>query len=183
LLHYDGSSWSPVTGVSTGTNHLTAIWGSSANDIYVVGWGGTILHYDGSNWSHMASGTQDNLWNVWGDGNGEVFVVGGNIGVGPIALRYPADAATTTTVSGTITTTTTDVEVCPVGELYGENSAQAELLRYVRDNVLSKTPEGQEIIRLYYQLSPAIVSAMEEDEALKEEVKGMIDGILVLIEE
>jgi len=44
-------------------------------------------------------------------------------------------------------------------------------------------PEGKEIIRLYYDWSPAIVKAMEEDEELKEEVKEMINGILGLIEE
>ncbi|MCK5186739.1 MAG: hypothetical protein KAR43_06345 [Deltaproteobacteria bacterium] len=51
----------------------------------------------------------------------------------------------------------------------------------MRDNVLNKTPEGQEIIRLYYQWSPAIVKAMEEDEEFRGEVKEMIDGILPLI--
>ena len=63
-----------------------------------------------------------------------------------------------------------------------ENSEEVELLRHVRD-VLSKTPEGQEIIKLYYQWSPAIVKAMEEDEEFKQHVKEMVDGILELIEE
>jgi len=43
--------------------------------------------------------------------------------------------------------------------------------------------EGQEIIRLYYQLSPTIVKAMEEDEGFKEEAKEMIDGVLEMIGE
>ena len=42
---------------------------------------------------------------------------------------------------------------------------------------------GQEIIKLYYQWSPAIVNAMEEDEEFKKEVKMMIDGVLGLITE
>jgi len=46
---------------------------------------------------------------------------------------------------------------------------------------LSETPEGQELIRLYYEWSPAIVKAMEEDEGFMEDVKGMIDGILPFI--
>ena len=37
------------------------------------------------------------------------------------------------------------------------------------------------IIRLYYQWSPAIVKAMEEDEGFKEEVKELLDGVLELI--
>ncbi|MBW1839618.1 MAG: hypothetical protein JRI49_06740, partial [Deltaproteobacteria bacterium] len=66
---------------------------------------------------------------------------------------------------------------------YGESANETTLLRYSRDNVLRKSPEGQEIIKLYYQWSPAIVEAMEEDEEFKEEVREMIDGILGLIEE
>ena len=48
-------------------------------------------------------------------------------------------------------------------------------------DVLNKTSEGQELIKLYYEWSPAIVKAMEEDEEFKEEVKEMIDGVLELI--
>jgi hypothetical protein len=72
---------------------------------------------------------------------------------------------------------------CTLVKIYGENSKEVKILRLFRDNVLSKTPEGQEIIRLYYQWSPAIVKAMERDEEFKEEVKEMIDGILGLIPE
>jgi len=71
--------------------------------------------------------------------------------------------------------------ICPIIEIHGAHSEETELLRNFRDNVLNKTPEGQEIIRLYYECSPAIVEAMEEDEEFRAEVKGMIDGILLLI--
>jgi hypothetical protein len=54
-------------------------------------------------------------------------------------------------------------------------------LRYLRDNVLSQIPEGQELIRLYYEWSPAIVKAIEEDEEFKEEIKEMVDGVVELI--
>jgi hypothetical protein len=89
------------------------------------------------------------------------------------------DETTTTTIDGNTTTTTT--KKCPSQKIYGEDSKEVELLRYIRDNVLSKTAEGQEIIRLYYQLSPAVVKAMENNQEFKEEVKEMIDGILPLI--
>ena len=72
---------------------------------------------------------------------------------------------------------------CASEEIYGENSREVEILRYVRDNVLSTTPEGQEIIRLYYQLSPVIVMAMQNDGEFKQEMKEMINGILLLIME
>ena len=53
-------------------------------------------------------------------------------------------------------------------------------LKYLRDSVLNNTPEGQEIIKLYYQWSPAIVIAMEEDEGFQEEMEELIDGVLGL---
>ncbi len=56
--------------------------------------------------------------------------------------------------------TTTTSTPCPSKEIYGENSQETQLLRSIRDNVLSQTPEGREIITLYYQWSPAIVKAM-----------------------
>ncbi|MBW1856290.1 MAG: hypothetical protein JRJ00_16770 [Deltaproteobacteria bacterium] len=79
-----------------------------------------------------------------------------------------------------MTTTTTSAPSFPSESIYGKDSEQTELLRYIRDNILTHTPEGQEVIKLYYEWSPAIVEAMEEDEAFKEEVKEMIDGVLEL---
>jgi outer membrane protein assembly factor BamB len=72
-------------------------------------------------------------------------------------------------------------QLCPAEELYGEDSEEAELLKSFRDNVLSKTPEGQKIEKLYYEWSPVIVKEMENNEAFKEEVKEIIDEILSLL--
>jgi len=62
--------------------------------------------------------------------------------------------------------------LCPTEQIY---------VRSFRDNVLSKTPEGQEIIRLYYELAPGVVKAMGEDEGFKIRMKAVIDGILPLV--
>jgi hypothetical protein len=94
---------------------------------------------------------------------------------------------TTTTVlppaptTSTFPTTTTVTGLCSAGQLYGEHSEETVLLRHIRDNVLAQTPEGQEVIKLYYQWSPAIVKAMEANEAYKEDVKEMVDGVLELM--
>jgi len=66
-------------------------------------------------------------------------------------------------------------------QIYGENSEEVKALRSFRDNVLTQTPEGQEIIKLYYQWNPVIVKAMEKDEAFKEEVKALVDKLLPVI--
>jgi hypothetical protein len=97
-------------------------------------------------------------------------------------------ATTTTSASSTTTTafsstTTIGEGPCPAEEIYGEYSEETKLLRYFRNEILNQTPEGQELIRLYYEWSPVIVRAIEKDEAFKEEVKEMIDGVLGLITE
>ena len=46
---------------------------------------------------------------------------------------------------------------------------------------MSQTPEGKELIKLYYQWSPVIVRAMENNEEFKEDVREMIDGVLGLV--
>jgi hypothetical protein len=90
------------------------------------------------------------------------------------------ETTTTSTAETSLTTTTTEV-ACPAESFYGTNSEETETLRYLRDDVLSTTPTGREIIRLYYQWSPAIVKAMEEDEEFREEVKELLNHILQLI--
>jgi hypothetical protein len=70
---------------------------------------------------------------------------------------------------------------CPLLALFGEGSKEVETLRKFRDEVLSQTSEGREIIRLYYEWSPAIVETMNEDEGFKEELKEIIDGVLNII--
>jgi sulfite oxidase len=82
-----------------------------------------------------------------------------------------------------VTTTTALFGSCIIENVYGEDSEDAGLLRSFRDRVLSRTLEGQELIKLYYAWSPPIVRIMEEDEEFKAEVKAMLDGILCLIEE
>jgi hypothetical protein len=70
------------------------------------------------------------------------------------------------------------VYACPMVMLYGENSDEIRELRNFRDDFLSKTPVGQDLIKLYYQWSPTIIRTMEIDENFKQQVKDMIDEFL-----
>jgi hypothetical protein len=78
----------------------------------------------------------------------------------------------------TTTTTTISSWSCAVDFIYGENSEQTELLREYRDNVLSKTPEGQELIKTYYKISPTVTKLLEQRPLLKNRTKALIDSIL-----
>lgn len=78
ILHYAGTSWSWVQ--SGGQNDYWGIWGSSSDDVFIVGSGsydqGRILHYDGDSWTSMASGSANALYGVWGSSPTNVFAVG-----------------------------------------------------------------------------------------------------------
>ena len=71
---------------------------------------------------------------------------------------------------------------CPFERLYGSYSFEVNLLRKFRDNVLSTTPEGRQLITLYYQLSPLVVKTMAEDKSFEDEIKKLIDDLLPMIE-
>ena len=70
---------------------------------------------------------------------------------------------------------------CPFVYLLGPQSPELDILRQYRDEVLSKTPEGREIIRRYYELSPAIIQAMEENEEFRELMQEMVDSLLLVL--
>jgi hypothetical protein len=74
-------------------------------------------------------------------------------------------------------------DICPLGRLFGEKSEEAELMRHIRDNILNETPEGRAIIKLYYEWSPYLGEVLEKDEAFKQEVKEIIEGILLFFRE
>ena len=108
---------------------------------------------------------------------GTIDIGADEIGDGTVTTTIGTDTTTTTSSS----TTTTSSLTCLSEKIYGEYSPQTELLRHFRNNILSKTPEGREIIRLYYEWSPVVIRSMERDEKFKEEVKQLFDGILPLI--
>jgi len=88
-----------------------------------------------------------------------------------------------TTTSSSSSTTTTAINTCAFKKIYGENSKEVKIVRYLRDNILSSVPGFKEITRLYYEWSRRIVRVMEEDEEFNKEIKEMIDGVLLLMRE
>jgi len=96
-----------------------------------------------------------------------------------VDAESPKTTSSSSTSSASTSSSTTTTAICPGEKIYGEDSEEADILRDLRDSILSKTPEGREIIRLYYEWSPLIVMVIEEDEEFKEEVKVLIDEILL----
>lgn len=79
VLHWNGSSWSSITLPSDAVGRaLYKVWGTSSDDLYVVGEYGTIWHKKGANWSlesnpPLATGT---LFTVAGTSSTDVYAVG-----------------------------------------------------------------------------------------------------------
>lgn len=81
VLHFDGTAFRPeaLPGAPLGRS-LFKVWGSSANDLYVVGEAGTVWHRQGTTWTleskdaPLAGGT---LFTVNGCGPSDVWAVGG----------------------------------------------------------------------------------------------------------
>ena len=72
ILHWDGTTWSRAT---TATNQwLEAVWGSAANDVWVLGLNDVALHWDGISWTQVQGAAGVNA--VWGSGSNDVWGVG-----------------------------------------------------------------------------------------------------------
>jgi hypothetical protein len=48
---------------------INSFWGTSSNDFYVIGDNGNIAHYNGTSWEKVESGTDLDIYDIWGDYN------------------------------------------------------------------------------------------------------------------
>lgn len=80
------------------------------------------------------------------------------------------------------TTTTTPAGPCPAEAVLGEGDPRLDTLRTFRDQVLAKNPNGQKMIKTYYDSSAAVVQMLEKDPALKQSAREYLESILPTIE-
>ncbi len=78
--HFPGHVFNRWQRVPTGSRlATTAIWGSSARDVFVVGSNdvqGTIVHFDGDRWTTQLDPAPGGLVSVWGSSGSDVYAVG-----------------------------------------------------------------------------------------------------------
>lgn len=79
ILHYDGSAWTIVElpALTREVHGLFKVWGTSSDNVYVVGQRGTVLHWQGSAWTEELVGASDDLVSIWGTGPDRVVAIGG----------------------------------------------------------------------------------------------------------
>lgn len=118
-IHFDGTSWTPASLPQNGGAYFK-VWGSAANDVFVVGQYGKIYHFDGRAWTEQQSGAGKNvsLFTVAGRSSTDVYAVGGQ-GTA-VALHYDGsswspvpgiDLSLTSGLSGVSVAATGDVSV------------------------------------------------------------------------
>jgi hypothetical protein len=90
INYFDGSP-NPI--LDPGQSAET-IWGTSSSDLYIAGMQGAIAHYDGNVWKKIESGTNSNIWDIWGIKNpnnnqSEIYcgITGMSVGVGNKILK------------------------------------------------------------------------------------------------
>jgi hypothetical protein len=84
IEHFDGETWTifpPPDGI---TGQLFKVWGPRADDVFIVGYRGTILHWDGGEWTQMESPTTQQLFTVHGRSHEDVWAVG----IGPTIVHF-----------------------------------------------------------------------------------------------
>jgi len=75
---------------------LNAVFGLSADSVFTVGDGGSVLQYDGQQWVSRSSGTATDLRGIWGSGPTDLWIVGGAVTGGqPIILHFDSTAGDT----------------------------------------------------------------------------------------
>ena len=68
-----GADWSTT---SSGLGPISAIWGTSASDIFAVGKDGLIVHHDGSAWALQGGPIKSDWVDLWGSAGDDVYAIG-----------------------------------------------------------------------------------------------------------
>ena len=65
LIHWDGTSYKEMS-IPDWHIRTNKIWGTSSNNLYIVGNNGNIAHYQNDQWSRIESGTDLNINDIYG---------------------------------------------------------------------------------------------------------------------
>jgi len=68
-LHWNGAIFEQINISGLVGFSINEIWGTSLNNIFIVGNNGSIAHYNGTSWKRLESGTDYNINDIWGDYN------------------------------------------------------------------------------------------------------------------
>ncbi|HMU44511.1 MAG TPA: hypothetical protein PKA80_14530, partial [Ignavibacteriaceae bacterium] len=80
LIHWDGSDYVEYElSDEVFQSWVNKIWGTSSEDLYVVGNAGNIAHYENGVWTKIESETTLDLTDIYGDSEGNLYAAGVDI--------------------------------------------------------------------------------------------------------
>jgi len=97
ILRNQGSGWEQVEIPEIQKDKVYAffkVWGTSADNVYIVGQRGVMLHWNGSELAEVETGTDEDLISLWGTGPDRIAAVGGR--TNGVVARYDGTSWTTT---------------------------------------------------------------------------------------
>jgi len=74
-------------------------------------------------------------------------------------------------------------QLCAAEAIYGRDSEETELLREYRDKVLSKSATGRQMIKTYYELSPAVSEVLQKNDTARANARRVLDSLMPVIRE
>ncbi len=66
FVYWNGNQYQSIQLNISFPSQANKIWGTSSNDIYIVGINGLIAHYNGNTWQKLESGTDLPIQDIWG---------------------------------------------------------------------------------------------------------------------
>lgn len=76
---------------------LVGVWSSSATDVFVTGTEGAVVHFDGTTWTSQISGTDFEIFDLWGSSSTNVYgAVGDDDSAGQVGAILHYDGVTWT---------------------------------------------------------------------------------------
>jgi hypothetical protein len=78
VFHWNGNEFQSMSNALALPSTINKFWGTSSNDLYVVGNNGNIARYNGSSWSSISSGTTMNLDDIYSADGKNIYIGGGN---------------------------------------------------------------------------------------------------------
>lgn len=140
VYHFDGSTWRAMEIPQVPL--LVWIFGFGPNDVIAVGEQGGAIRFDGETWEPLDTGTDEDLWGIWGNSSSDAWVVGGDVGTGdPVILHFDGDEFTQVDVPDNDRSATSLFKVWGIGSkvfAVGENGLIIEF----SNGVWSQVPAG-----------------------------------------
>ena len=88
-MHWDGHTWSVVSGGAIGPSvWLTAVWSSGPGNAWAVDTSGLAYHWTGTSWTAGVQAATTWLTSLWGSGPDDLWAVGGEEGTWGLVAHY-----------------------------------------------------------------------------------------------